>query len=240
MMKALPHVDFLVNYATTWSNRIFSSVAEAKRRSVRFGTPLKLAIGGQHPITKMDVKMCSVDKRAGTIFTALASHQEPHRVHLFRVNMAITNGISDNQSVETCVVDLGTRSLVDLKFLDDKTLILFCTNKGNPFQFPHQASWPSFLNTMTDNTPLILSIPIQDDHKLSYSTYDPAHHTEVASKTNTKVFHRFTLPTSHHALRPVRMGVHEKSNVRGDLPARICLLGGNRTTWRTYALPSQG
>ncbi|KAL7811159.1 anaphase-promoting complex, cyclosome, subunit 4 domain-containing protein [Trichoderma gracile] len=220
-MKALPHVDFLVNYATTWSNRIFSSVAEAKRRSVRFGTPLRLAIGGQHPITKMDVKMCSsADKRAGTIFTALASHQEPHKVHLFRVKMSITNGISDSQSAETCVVDLGTRSLVDLKFLDDKTLILFCTNK--------------------DNTPLILSIPIQDDHKLSYSTYDPANPTEASSKTNTKVFHRFTLPTSHHALRPVRMEVHEKSSVRGDLPARICLLGGNRTTWRTYALPSQG
>ncbi|PTB62161.1 hypothetical protein BBK36DRAFT_8547 [Trichoderma citrinoviride] len=220
-MKALPHVDFLVNYATTWSNRIFGSVAEAKRRSVRFGTPLKLAIGG-YPIAKMDVKMCSADKRTGTIFTALASQQEPHKVHLFRVNMAITNGISDNQSAETCVIDLGTRSLIDMKFLNDKTLILFCTNK--------------------DHTPLILSIPVQDDQKLAYSTYDPTKPTptQTSSRTNTKPFHRYTLPSSHHALRPVRMEVHDESHVRGDLPARICLLGANRTTWRTYKLPSEG
>ncbi|KAL6861973.1 anaphase-promoting complex, cyclosome, subunit 4 domain-containing protein [Trichoderma novae-zelandiae] len=218
-MKALPHVDFLVNYATTWSNRIFSSIAEAKRRSVRFGTPVKLSIG--RPIAKMDMKMRSADKRTGTIFTALASRQEPNKVHLFRVNMAITNGISDNQSAETCVIDLGTRSLVDMKFLDDQTLILFCTNK--------------------DHTPLILSVPIQDDSKLSYTRYDPTNPTQTSSRASaTKQLSRYTLPSSHHALRPVRMEVHDKSQVRGDLPARISLLGGNRTTWRTYRLPSEG
>lgn len=127
-MKALPHVDFLVNYATTWSNRIFGSIAEAKRRSVRFGKPVKLSIG--NPITKMDMKMCSSNKRSGSIFTALASQQEPDKVHLFRVNMAITNGISDNQPTTTCVIDLAPRSLVDMKFLGDKTLVLFCTDTG--------------------------------------------------------------------------------------------------------------
>lgn len=55
-MKALPHVDFLVKYVTTWSNRIFKDIAEAKKRSVRFGKPIKLSVG--HPITKMDTRMC--------------------------------------------------------------------------------------------------------------------------------------------------------------------------------------
>lgn len=54
-MKALPHVEFLVDYATTWAGRIFKDIADAKKRSVRFGVPVKLRIGG--PITKMDVKM---------------------------------------------------------------------------------------------------------------------------------------------------------------------------------------
>lgn len=54
-MKALPHVDFLVNYATTWANRMFKDVAEAKLRSVRFGKQVKLGVGAV--IHCMDVKM---------------------------------------------------------------------------------------------------------------------------------------------------------------------------------------
>lgn len=133
-MKALPHVDFLVNYATTWSNKIFSSIAEAKRRSVRFGKPVKLSIG--KPITKMDMKMHGSSKRSGTVFTALASQQDSNKVHLFRMDMAITNGISDNKPVMACVIDLGSRSLVDLKFLNDKFLVIFCTENSMSLYHP--------------------------------------------------------------------------------------------------------
>ncbi|KAL7942047.1 anaphase-promoting complex, cyclosome, subunit 4 domain-containing protein [Trichoderma barbatum] len=217
-MKALPHIDFLVNYATAWSNRIFSIIAEAKRRSVRFGKPVKLSIG--NPITKMDMKMCSSNKRTGTVFMALASQQDANKVHLFRVDMAITNGISDNQPATTCVIDLGPQSLVDMKFLDDKTLLLFCVN--------------------TDNAPIVLSVPIQDESKLIYNPYNATNPAQVSALTSTKLFSKYHLPTSHHALRPIRMEVHDRSQVRGDLPARVCLLGSNRTTWRTYRFPSEG
>ena len=54
-MKALPHVDFLVNYATTWSSRIFRDIAEAKKRSVRFGKPVKMEVGAK--VSLMDMKM---------------------------------------------------------------------------------------------------------------------------------------------------------------------------------------
>lgn len=71
-MRALPHVDFLVDYATTWTGRIFEDIADAKKRSVRFGVPMRLRIGG--PITKMDVKMAeSSNKGGGTVCSALAS-----------------------------------------------------------------------------------------------------------------------------------------------------------------------
>ncbi|EHK18259.1 uncharacterized protein TRIVIDRAFT_47402 [Trichoderma virens Gv29-8] len=216
-MKALPHVDFLVNYATSWSNKIFGSIAEAKRRSVRFGKPVKMSIG--HPITKMDMKMCSANKRSGTVFTALASQQEPNKVHLFQVNMTIINGISDNHPTTTCVIDLAPRSLVDMKFLNDKTLILFCTD--------------------TNNTPIILSVPIQDESVLSYNPYNAANPTQVSSVTSAELFPKYNLPASHHALRPIRMEVHDRSQVRGDLPGRVCLLGNNRTTWRAYKFPTE-
>lgn len=60
-MKALPHVEFLIEFATTWANRIFDGIAEAKRRSVRFGKPMKLSIG--HPISQMDMRMCNTKTR---------------------------------------------------------------------------------------------------------------------------------------------------------------------------------
>jgi anaphase-promoting complex subunit 4 len=56
-MKALPHVDFLVNYLTSRSNRIFQDIADANKRSVRFGKEMKLSIG--QPITQYDVKVSS-------------------------------------------------------------------------------------------------------------------------------------------------------------------------------------
>lgn len=46
---------------------------------------------------------------------------------------------------------------------------------------------------------------------------------------------RYTIPVEC-SIRPVRMEVHDRSHVRGDIAARICLLGSNRTTWRTFTL----
>lgn len=56
-MKALPRVEFLVDYASNCSNRLFKSIAEAKRRSVRFGKPIRLSIGLSVDIA--DGRMCS-------------------------------------------------------------------------------------------------------------------------------------------------------------------------------------
>lgn len=55
-MKALPHVEFLLDYASHWSSNIFKDIAEAKKRSVRFGKPVTLTIG--KPIDHFDMKMC--------------------------------------------------------------------------------------------------------------------------------------------------------------------------------------
>lgn len=56
-MNALPRVEFLVDYASTCSGRLFESIAEAKRRSVRFGKPIRLSIG--LPVDLADGRMCA-------------------------------------------------------------------------------------------------------------------------------------------------------------------------------------
>lgn len=42
-----------------------------------------------------------------------------------------------------------------------------------------------------------------------------------------------------YEMRPVRMEVHDRMNVRGEIPERISLLASNRTIWRTFTLPEQ-
>lgn len=66
-MKAVTHVEFLVNYLTTRSSEIFEDVAEALKRSVRFGQAMKLSIG--QPISKMDMKMCDSGNQVWTCYS---------------------------------------------------------------------------------------------------------------------------------------------------------------------------
>ncbi|KAK5989342.1 Anaphase-promoting complex subunit 4-like protein [Cladobotryum mycophilum] len=215
-MKALPHIDFLVNYATKWSNGIFDNIAEAKRRSVRFGRPMTLSIG--KPITRMDLKMYRSGRNSGIIFTALASKADLSKVHIFRSEMVIVNGISDNKPVTSCCIDLGKRALIDLKFLNETTLILFCND--------------------SDNSPIVMSVPVHSQ-TLPYGAYDPAYPTNISSTDNTKGFTEFRLPSTHQTLRPVQMEVRDGNDARGQVPARICLLGSNRTTLCTLELPAR-
>ena len=49
-------------------------------------------------------------------------------------------------------------------------------------------------------------------------------------------FQMYEIP-EFKAMKPVRMEVHDRSEVRGEIPKRICLLGSNRTTLRTFELP---
>jgi anaphase-promoting complex subunit 4 len=89
---------------------------------------------------------------------------------------------------------------------------------------------------LADNTASILSIPIQSD-TITFSPYNYAAPSQTSgSVTPSDIFPGFTLPPEQ-TIRAVRMEAHDASDVRGHMPARICLLGSNRTTVRTFALP---
>ncbi|KAI5459994.1 anaphase-promoting complex, cyclosome, subunit 4-domain-containing protein [Mariannaea sp. PMI_226] len=212
-MKALPHVEFLVKYMTVWCNRVFTSIAEAKKRSVRFGAPINLSLG--NPITKMDLRMCMAKSNSMMMITALTSKEAKNQVSVFSVGLDISHGISSNRQPVACRIDLGSRSLIDFEFLNDETLVILCGSK--------------------DNAPQVLYVPIQPD-KISYGSYDPASPNSIPtiSADDLIVYSFPETPT----LQPVRMSVHDKSDIRGEVPARICLLESNCTTMRTFALPA--
>ncbi|PHH72967.1 hypothetical protein CDD80_4128 [Ophiocordyceps camponoti-rufipedis] len=206
-MRALPHVDFLVNYMTTWCDRIFKSVAESMERSVRFGTPIKLPVGAS--FSKMDVKVGKAAK-GGAIYTAVACRNSESKVYILRTEMDIASGISFNLPATGCCVDLANRQLIDAKFLNDETLIVLC--KEN------------------DLSSIAISIPVQSS-ELPYATLGSGG-LESVNIIPAHGFVKHVLPGQQAA----RMEVHDKSEVKGQIPKRICLLSNDGTRWRTYSI----
>lgn len=77
-MKALPQLDFLVDYMTSRSESMLKSIAETQRRRVRFAPATRLEIDGR--VTRYDVRMCAKQKQSdlhGRVFTALATDNCP-------------------------------------------------------------------------------------------------------------------------------------------------------------------
>jgi anaphase-promoting complex subunit 4 len=161
-------------------------------------------------------------------------------VTIFYAGIDIVNGISSNLPPTSCCVDLGSRTLIDFKFLNDESLIVLCTQGTSSHFLPSTPTQPPISNPFhsLDNVPSVLWVPIQRD-RLPYGTYDPADPTGTTQVVSADPFELYSFPDTP-VLRPVRMDVCDKSNVRGEVPARICLLESNCTTLRTFALPSTG
>lgn len=152
-MKALPHVEFLVDYATTWCNRIFTSIAEAKKRTVRFSKALPISIDA--PISTMDMKMSSTGD-AGTVLVTVSSKDLPGKgnqlklqlelkldqstneciaVYLFKIELTVFNGISTTQSIRSCCIETD-QVVIDVKLLDVNSLMILCNTPGRSFIIP--------------------------------------------------------------------------------------------------------
>ncbi|KAF4123247.1 anaphase-promoting complex subunit 4 [Geosmithia morbida] len=213
-MKALPRVEFLVDYATHWSNSIFKDIAESKKRSVRLGKPVKLSIGNK--IDKIDMCMCEHSDGEAFIYTALSSKDASNKVYIFRAGLSITRGISSNGFVESAVLDLGNSKLIDLGFMSgSQELVVLCAASGG---LTHA-----------------MAVPVKSD-SLDFQRFDSATGVVAAEAGQAAdSFATYTLPSeSLSGVKPVRMQVHDRVNARGELAARIYLLGSNRTTWQAF------
>jgi anaphase-promoting complex subunit 4 len=86
-----------------------------------------------------------------------------------------------------------------------------------------------------DEAPIITHVPIQSD-TLPYGAYDVDSPADMSSIPSSG-FPEYKFP-SDKTIRPVAMEVHDRSNIRGEIPARICLLDGNRMILRTFSIPA--
>ncbi|VTT75823.1 unnamed protein product [Fusarium fujikuroi] len=208
-MKALPRIEFLVSYATTWANRTFKGIAEAKKRSVRLGNPIRLSAG--RVVSHRDMRMSKSRNKETNVVTALASKEAKSEVQIFSVGIDIINGISTNRPPKGCRIDLGPRTLIDLKFLNDETLVILSNSQDNGLQ--------------------VVSVPIRTG-RLAYADYDPSRLSETPC-VSVDGFTAYSFPEKSVS-RPLRMEVNDRNNVRGDMPQRVCVVESNRTTIKTF------
>lgn len=87
-LKALPQVRFLIDYLESRASGIFKDIAEAQRRSVRFGKPTKVAVEGT--ITRMDSVMHHIGVEVSPLgnghrVTMLRHHRQEIRSQAIRL-----------------------------------------------------------------------------------------------------------------------------------------------------------
>lgn len=81
----LPQVEFLVTYLVDKASAVFNGIAEAERRSVRFGQPTKIELPGR--LCKLDVSMSITEHEVSHMFPCAMTllftetSQEHHRKH---------------------------------------------------------------------------------------------------------------------------------------------------------------
>lgn len=227
-MKALPHIDFLVNYATVWSSRIFKDVADAKGRSVRFGEPVKMTTGA--PISVMDTKMVDAGRDTANVLTALASKEQQGRVTVFRTQLTLLSGISTSHPVTACTLALQGRKIIDVKILDE-SLVILCTKPSMPPSFASRSYESMLTCILGSNETDLLSVPIGAE-ALPYTPYQSELPTETL--LDDVVYTTYVLPPET-TIRGIKLEVQGKTDIRGAMPTRISMLASNRTAWVTLS-----
>lgn len=155
-------------------------------------------------------------------------------VFLYRTAIPIVNGISSTLETHSCALSLSDAQIIDVKFLTP-TLLLILVSKGTHSPSALSPYPPPFYLeeklTKQDSTPTLISLPLTNPLPWAPHTgpAPPSTPIDPSSAASTPV------PVDDD-FSPVRMDVHNASDARGPLPARVCLLGKDRCTYRVFEL----
>jgi anaphase-promoting complex subunit 4 len=156
-------------------------------------------------------------------------------VHVFRTDTSIVNGISSTVKTQNSCLTLGDAKVLDLKFLYEDSLLVLLSLKRKS-----QASPSRTVLTYEAEQLRIVKIPHQSD-QLGYQDYIPGTSSSphvLSTDQIISVFPNMLVPVQKSFV-PVQMEVKESSSERGNVPARICLLGDDLETYQVFALPAK-
>ncbi|KAI0449526.1 anaphase-promoting complex, cyclosome, subunit 4-domain-containing protein [Xylaria acuta] len=214
-----PQVEFLCKYLDSQATSVLEGIAEAERRSVRFGQLTKIVL--DYNLLRFDVRLSATqagDAWRGITHTALSTDGDDSQVYIFRTSITITNGISSSVTAELSRITLGDGKILDLKFLYDDSLLVLWTTTDSPLR--------------------LIRIPHKSED-LGYQPYTAGSRITPHELTNeqvTSVFLNMIVPCQPGFV-PVQMEIKEASTERGKLPPRVCLLGNDMQTYKMFALP---
>ncbi|KAK1781007.1 anaphase-promoting complex, cyclosome, subunit 4-domain-containing protein [Copromyces sp. CBS 386.78] len=217
-LKALPKIDQLVNHLTGKSAIVFKEIAEAEKRSVRFNQAVEIST--REKIWRHDVHLCSRSKATEsgiTTFVTTVPEDDKNKIFFIRTVIPVANGISGTPSSSACGLALPNgATVVDIKFLDDESLLVLSHLKD-------------------EQSPALVRIGYQSP-TLPYSVYKEGERPHTIDIGGPEMPY---VPLFFNAVGfvPIQMEIQRASKTRGELPARVCLLGRDRTVYKTYALP---
>ncbi|KXH66934.1 anaphase-promoting complex component Cut20/Apc4 [Colletotrichum salicis] len=218
-LKAFPNVGFLVDYLTARVNGVFKDIAEAQKRSVRFGQPTKIGLGQR--IARIDSTMCSErrdDEVDGLTFTAVTEEGRDQDFFVFRTSIRIINGISSSVATTVAALSVDDGKIAEVKFMNSTTLILLVNRQGKPAN----------VMMVPIQSPSINYVPYQENNLPGSTPLS----TQIQAGLVTK-----TLPEDP-SFTPIRMDVQHATDARGEVPARVCLLGASRSVYKVFSLAS--
>ncbi|KAI1180084.1 anaphase-promoting complex, cyclosome, subunit 4-domain-containing protein [Nemania sp. FL0916] len=218
-----PQVEFLAKYLESQASSVLEGIAEAERRSVRFGQVTKVVL--DHDVSRFDVRLSATqegDTSRGITYTAITTEDNEPQVYIFRTSTTITNGISSSVTAALSRLILGDGKILDLKFLYEDSLLVLLAPKT-----------PSATQHLQ-----LIRIP-HKSNDLGYQPYTAGAQIAPHRLDNEQVagvFLNMTIPCPPGFV-PTQMEVKEASAERGKLPPRLCLLGDDMQTYKVFELP---
>lgn len=147
------------------------------------------------------------------------ANRKTNPVYIFRSKYEYTSGILPSPKNSYTGLSLGAGRIIDLGFLDDTTLLLLW-------------SYPPRLMAL-------LKIPFTSpDLKFSRNLPDiyPRISHQIDASRAVQIFDGINLGTLD-GFEPCNMEVRPGSHKKGKIPARVCLLGRDKCTYRVYGIP---
>ncbi|KAL1880735.1 hypothetical protein Daus18300_001349 [Diaporthe australafricana] len=231
-MKGLVQMAFVVDFLTAKAGDVFQNIAEAEKRSVRFGQAVRLELvrgnSDLETFAAVDAKMCSVSKPQlfqngvdGITYTAVVSEENPLDIGVFETKIEVINGVSSAPSTALysihCLDPGSDGRIIDIKFLNEEVLLALCLSKDRN---------PNLLR--------ILFRPVNPRYQANESGI--ATLSGGALTTSVRVM---DFPEDMASFVPVRIEVMEANSSRGGVPARVCLLGKDGVSYRVYSMPDR-
>jgi anaphase-promoting complex subunit 4 len=128
---AFCHIDFLCSRLTHRAETVFKGIADAEKRSVRFGQPIKIQL--RRRVCKIDSCMASLvakDAQVGVAFVAILQEDTDDSVLLFRTETQIVNGISGTVTARATAIAFEQAKVLDVKFLHEHLLLVLVSYQG--------------------------------------------------------------------------------------------------------------